>query len=123
SSNFSSLTYSSNLLNFTLQASDSPSINGNIPSSLPAAANVNVFGPGAKVLSTQSSGFWCAGGGCSADFGTAGTWALASAPPVTPTAAPSGAPALGEWVLIGLAGAMAVMGGILLRKTRPGISA
>jgi hypothetical protein len=122
SGNFVSLTYSSSKISFTLTSAESPSVSGSLPVSLPAAASVNIVGPGGKVLQTQLSGSWCAGNACDADFGTAGTWTAvaAPAPPATP---PSGAPALNDWMLITLAAAMAVMGGILVKKSRTRFSA
>ena len=63
---------------------------------------------------SQSQGNWCAGNSCESDFDPTSTWSLAAAPPATPAA---GAPAVNDAVLIGLAAALAAMGGVLL-KTR-----
>lgn len=112
--NFVSFTYTSNLINVTVNAADSPSVSGTIPANLPASASVSIFGPNANVFQSQSQGNWCAGNSCESDFGPTSTWSLAAAPPATPAA---GAPAVNDAVLIGLAAALAAMGGMLL-KTR-----
>src|SRR6266480_1545468 len=49
SGNFVSLTYSSSKISFTLTSAESPSVSGSLPVSLPAAASVNIVGPGGKV--------------------------------------------------------------------------
>jgi hypothetical protein len=114
SSNFVSLTYSSNLLTFTLTQQDNPSVSGTIPANLPAAANVSIFGPGTKVLFTQGNGNWCSGNSCASDFGPTSLWSLPGGG--APTSV--GAPALNDWMLISLAAAMAVMGGILVKRAQ-----
>jgi hypothetical protein len=113
--NFVSLSYSSNLLSFTLLASDNPSINGTLPVTLPSPAQVSISGPGNKILFTQSSGSWCAG--CAADTGTSSTWGLGSLPAPSGVA-PVGVPAVGTGVLAGLALAMAALGAHLLKGSR-----
>src|SRR5689334_24070562 len=57
-SNFVSLTYSSNLVNFTLLSGEANSVSGSIPASLPAPATTNFFGPQFRGMSTSSSGAW-----------------------------------------------------------------
>jgi len=88
--------------------------NGLIPTSLPAAANVNLSAN--PCCSTQfssfSNGTWCAGNSCGDDSGTGGVWAL----PAGPTPTPTGAPALTDVGLSCLAVTIAVMGAILLKK-------
>jgi hypothetical protein len=118
--NFVSLTYSSNLVNFTLGPANVPSISGSLPANLPSAASVNFFantGGAAQGMElwTSSSGNWCGGFECAGDYGTAGTWSLYSSAPV-PTA--TGAPALSGRMQICLAALMAAMGALLLKSAR-----
>ena len=117
--NFVSLTYSSNLVNFTLTPANVPSITGSLPASLPSAANVDFFsttGGAAQgmELNTSNNGGWCGGFECAGDRGTAGTWSLSSAP--VPTA--TGVPALSARMQICLAALMAAMGALLLKSAR-----
>lgn len=117
--NFVSLTYSSNLVNYTLSPTNNPSVSGVIPVSLPAAANVNVFATTGGVgqgmeLYTRTTGNWCAGFECAGDYGTAGAWSLYSAPVPTPTAVP----ALSARMQICLAAFLAAMGAFLLKSAR-----
>lgn len=119
--NFVSLTYSSNLVNYTLSTANSPSVSGIIPVSLPAAANVNVFantGGAAQGMElwTSANGNWCGGFECAGDYGTAGTWSLYSAP--VPTATTAAVPALSPRMQICLAALMAAMGAFLLKSAR-----
>jgi hypothetical protein len=118
SSNFVSLTYSSNLINFTISQADSPSVGGMIPSSLPAAASVSVFGS-TYTLFTQSRGNWCTGAtqDCASDNGPAHTWSLTPPSPPATTATPAaGAPAVSEPVMFSLALGIAAMGAFLLKR-------
>jgi hypothetical protein len=80
-SDFISFTYdgSNSLPAFTITASENPFFDINIPTSLPGPAEVIV----STVLPMQfeSSAFtgstnWCAGLGCSGDFGILGTWSV-----------------------------------------------
>jgi hypothetical protein len=117
--NFVSLTYSSNLVNFTLGPANVPSISGSLPASLTSAADVDFFattGGAAQgmELHTSSNGNWCGGFECAGDYGTAGTWSLYSAP--VPTAA--SAPALSARMQICLAALMAAIGALLLKSAR-----
>jgi hypothetical protein len=71
-----SLTYNgSNLLSpFTIdQSSDGLSISGQIPATLPSAADFAIV-DSVTQLRTFSSGFWCAGQACGFDFGGRGLW-------------------------------------------------
>jgi hypothetical protein len=118
--NFVSLTYSSNLISFTITQSDPPFVSGSLPATLPGVASLTLSTPGnnivGKQLETQNSGWWCAGATCSADYGNSHTWSLYTAPPPA-TPAPAGTPTLSDYALLTLAVGIAVMGGILL-KTR-----
>jgi hypothetical protein len=115
--NFVSFTYVSNLLSYSLAQGENPNLSGAIPASLPAAAQVQINGPGNKVLTSNSgSGYWCAGYSCSDDFGQTSSWALLAAPPATPPA--TGAPALDNAILASLAAGIAVMGATLLKRAR-----
>jgi hypothetical protein len=102
---FVSLTYSSNLFNFTVLASDNPTVSGSLPVSLPASATISVQGPGNKYLFTGTNGSWCAG--CELDHGTSGTWSLASS-----------VPAMSAPALIGTGFVLAAMGIFLLKRAR-----
>jgi hypothetical protein len=117
--NFVSLNYSSNLLSFSLSSSDNPGVFGSLPVTLPAAANVSIFANPCcnRQLVTQISGngFWCAGNSCGDDIGTGAVWAF----PSNPGAGPTGVPALTDVTLGCLAIAIAVIGGILLKKRQP----
>jgi hypothetical protein len=117
--NFVSLTYSSNLVNFTLTPANVPSISGSLPASLPSAASVNFFattGGAAQgmELNTSNDGTWCSGFECAGDRGTAGTWSLYSAPVPTATSVP----ALSSRMQICLAALMAAIGALLLKSAR-----
>lgn len=115
---FVSFTYSSNLTNFTIPAGATGfNINGTLPATLPASPSVSISGNGivfASVAPTELSptGSWCAGAGCGTDTGTSFTWG----PPTSPITSASPAPALNDWMLAGLAAALAVMGSILVKK-------
>ena len=117
--NFVSLTYSSNLVNFTLGPANVPSISGSLPASLPAAVDVDFFAttgggaPGME-LPTSGNGNWCGGFECAGDYGTAGTWSLYSAPVPTATSVP----ALSARMQICLAALMAAIGALLLKSAR-----
>lgn len=116
--NFVSFTYSSNLVNFTIAQSDSPTVAGMIPAGLPAAANVSIM-TATNTVFTRSNGYWCTGltQACAADNGSSHTWSLTAAPPppapVTPAA---GAPAVSEPVMFSLAFGIAALGALLLKR-------
>lgn len=111
-SNFVSFNYSSNLVTFTLLASDNPDVSGSLPATLPGQSAVFLIGPNNKILNTRISGgqFWCAGASCSADFGTSFTWSFLGS--TTTTAVPT----LSDWSMATLAIALAVMGSWLLKR-------
>ena len=111
--NFISFTYTSNLLNFTLQQSDQPNLSGLLPASLPAAASVTI---GSIAFQSGAGGAWCAGQGCAADFGSTSTWSAVS----TGT---TGVPALSPAATIGLALMLALFGALLLKQVRGRIAA
>jgi hypothetical protein len=116
---FVSLTYSSNLVNYTLTSANVVQIKGGLPATLPSAASIDFFATTGGAfqgmeLSTYNNGTWCAGFECAGDYGTAGTWSLYSAP--VPTA--TGVPALSPRMQICLAMLMAAMGVLLLKSAR-----
>src|SRR5689334_10140805 len=99
STNFVSLSYSSNLLNLTLTSSDNPNVTGLIPANLPAAASVNIFANPccSKQFFSSTNGTWCSGLSCGDDTGTGGAWSFPSNPGAGPTA--TGVPALTDVTL------------------------
>ncbi len=124
-SNFVSLSYTSNLLTFTVTSANLNSISGQIPVTLPAAANVtigqsNSFGAINNMLFTRAGGYWCAGLNCGLDTGASHTWSLVAPPPPPPpaptTVNAAGAPAVSEEVEFALALGIAVLGAILLKR-------
>lgn len=106
SCNFVSFTYSSNLKSFTITPATLNYLSGTLPTTLPAAATVSVFGSGSNALTTNSNGFWSVG---LSDFGPSSTWSL---PPVTTAVPTLSTGVLGALVLL-LAGA-----GALLARSR-----
>ena len=113
SGNFVSLTYSSNLTNFTILASDRPDLKGALPPNLPAPANFGIRASGNRTFIANNDGTWCAGPGCNADSGTSGTWSL---PPVA-------VPTVRAPVLIGVALTLAALGLFLLTRARWSVAA
>jgi hypothetical protein len=111
--NFVSLNYSSNLLNFTLLASD-PNlyVGGTLPVNLSGPTSAYFEGSGTKNLVTYAQGNWCAN--CDFDQGPSYTWTLAGA--AAPTTA--GVPAMGAPALIGTGLILAAMGLFLLKRAR-----
>lgn len=105
--NFVSFTYSSNLRSFTITPATLSDLSGTLPSSLPAAATVNVIGSGSSAqLRTNSGGSWSVG---LTDYGPTHTWSLAPVTTAVPTLSTG---VLGALVLL-LAGA-----GALLARSR-----
>ena len=115
--NFVSFTYSSPKMSMSIAPGDlaGGGLTGSLPAGLPAVAQVNIGISGGPALSTQP-GFWCAGlAACLADYGSVHVWSVYSAPAPTPTGA-VGAPALTDTMFLTLAAALAVMGGIFVKR-------
>jgi hypothetical protein len=112
--NFASFTYSSNLISYTINPGELAFASGVIPAGLPAAANVTLGANPccSRQFTSSTSGSWCSGLNCADDIGTGGLWAF----PSNPGAGPTGVPALTDVSLGCLAVAIAVMGGILLKR-------
>jgi len=90
--NFVSFNYTSSKITISLTAGQltGSGLTGNIPVSLPSAANVEIVSDGTTQFDSSSNGAWCAGAtGCRDDFGNVGssTWNLVAAA-VTPTPIP-----------------------------------
>jgi len=91
-SNFVSFSYTSNLLpEVTILSSDLTFFGGSIPADLPSAANVFMASDSLQ-FSSSSTGEWCIGKSCLADFGNTSVWAAAST---------SGVPEPTSFVLVG----------------------
>ena len=101
SCNFVSFTYTSNLTSFTITTSGSYYLSGTIPSTLPAAATVNVNNSN-NGFSSNVNGNWFVG---LLDHGTGGIWSLPSTSTV-PTLSTAALCALG--LLLAGAGALLV---------------
>jgi hypothetical protein len=71
--NLVSFTYTSNLTSFTITAPGSFTLSGTLPSTLPAAAAVQVSGTGSNNFLSNTDGTWFVG---LTDHGTGGTWSL-----------------------------------------------
>jgi hypothetical protein len=108
---FVSYTFSSNLGNFSI--SSGANVNGRLQGSMPSAASVSI-GDGTNVFQSNLNGQWCIGPApsCALDPTSSGTWG----PPTAPIFSAAPAPALNDWMLAGLAAALAVMGSILVKK-------
>jgi hypothetical protein len=93
SDNFVDFSYSSNLVSFDLDSSDSDVFvnpNSSLPVGLPSTAFVGLSGDGILFYSFDG-GNWCTGTGCAADNGPDHLWSAASSPA---TASPEPAAAL-----------------------------
>ncbi len=110
--NFVSLNYSSNLLSFTLLASD-PNlyVGGTLPVNLSGPTSAYFEGTGNKNLITFAQGGWCAN--CELDQGPSYVWTLAGA----------GVPTMSAPALIGTALILAAIGFILLKRSRRHVAA
>jgi len=100
--NLISFTYTSNLTSFTITAPGSYDLSGMLPVSLPAAAAVEVSGPGSNNFLSNTDGSWYVG---LSDYGTGGVWSLPSTSTV-PTLSTAALCALG--LLLAGAGALLV---------------
>lgn len=109
--NFVSFSYSSNLISYTITASNLVGLVGTLPTSLPAPATVTIAGPGNNVHISNSNGSWCSGVSCVSDYGSSSSWSL-------PSTSPTVVPVLSVPMLIGLAVMLALIGGILLKRLR-----
>lgn len=82
SGDFVSLSYSSNLISYTYGAAVLSGIYGSLPASLPGNSGyVDLFFNSNANEFYASSGYWCTGGTCAADYGYADNWS-ATAPAV-----------------------------------------
>lgn len=74
-SNFVSFTYNGTdlLAAFTITASPDVVVQGSIDEPLPGPETFAVFGD-ENDFSSSSTGFWCVGGGCVADYGFTHVW-------------------------------------------------
>ena len=105
SCNFVSFTYTSNLTSFTITAPGSFTLRGTLPSTLPAAAAVQVIGTGSNNFLSDTYGTWYVG---LADHGTGGTWSLPS----------TAAPTLSTAALCALGLLLAGAGALLAQRAR-----
>ncbi len=114
---FVSLSYSSNLTNFTVTRGNLNAISGQFPVGLPAAANITISSNGNQLF-TQTNGYWCAGLNCALDNGPSHSWSLTAPPPAGPAAPTNteGAPALSDTLIFSTAVGIAVLGAILLKR-------
>ena len=80
SSNFVSFTYDGTdlLPAFTIMSGQEVLISGSISEPLPGAETFLLFGSD-QYFSSSSSGFWCVGNGCLADFGLNHVWSAVDA--------------------------------------------
>jgi hypothetical protein len=120
--NFVSLNYSSNLLSFTLLASD-PNlyVGGTLPVNLSGPTSAYFEGSANKNLITYAQGRWCAN--CNLDQGPSYIWTLAGSGAPTSGAPTSSVPTMSAPALIGTGLILAAMGLFLLKRARRHVGA